>query len=116
MCLRATIHAVMAIEIQLNGETREVPAALNIAELLDHFEIPRDRVAVERNRSIVSKTEWEKVSVAAGDQLEVVHFVGGGDTTDNDPFVIADRTFQSRLIVGTGKYPSHDVMADAHQR
>jgi thiazole synthase len=30
------------------------------------------------------------------------------------PFVIAGRTFRSRLIVGTGKYPSHQVMADAH--
>ena len=32
----------------------------------------------------------------------------------SDPLVIADRTFKSRLIVGTGKYPSHQVMADAH--
>ena len=33
----------------------------------------------------------------------------------SDPLVIADRTFRSRLIVGTGKYPSHTVMADAHR-
>ncbi|MGE0461972.1 MAG: thiazole synthase [Vicinamibacterales bacterium] len=33
----------------------------------------------------------------------------------SDPFVIAGRTFQSRLIVGTGKYPSHQVMRDAHE-
>src|SRR5262249_38984880 len=33
----------------------------------------------------------------------------------SDPLVIADRTFRSRLIVGTGKYPSHAVMADAHR-
>src|SRR5213079_890602 len=32
----------------------------------------------------------------------------------SDPFVIAGRTFASRLIVGTGKYPSHTVMAQAH--
>ena len=31
-----------------------------------------------------------------------------------DPLVIAGRTFGSRLVVGTGKYPSHAVMADAH--
>ena len=31
------------------------------------------------------------------------------------PFTIADRTFRSRLIVGTGKYPSHTVMAQAHE-
>ena len=33
----------------------------------------------------------------------------------SDPLVIAGRTFRSRLIVGTGKYPSHVVMADAHR-
>ena len=33
----------------------------------------------------------------------------------SDPLVIAGRTFGSRLIVGTGKYPSHAVMADAHR-
>jgi thiazole synthase len=33
----------------------------------------------------------------------------------SDPFVIAGRTFASRLIVGTGKYPSHAVMAQAHE-
>src|SRR6476646_3925792 len=30
------------------------------------------------------------------------------------PLIIAGRTFGSRLVVGTGKYPSHAVMADAH--
>src|SRR5262252_3883672 len=33
---------------------------------------------------------------------------------NDTPFTIADRTFTSRLIVGTGKYPSHAVMAQAH--
>src|SRR6186713_713510 len=33
----------------------------------------------------------------------------------DSPFVIAGRTFSSRLIIGTGKYPSHAVMARAHE-
>src|SRR5688500_18313679 len=33
----------------------------------------------------------------------------------SDPLVIAGRSFRSRLIVGTGKYPSNEVMADAHR-
>src|SRR5215213_10405770 len=33
----------------------------------------------------------------------------------SDPLIIAGRTFASRLIVGTGKYPSHQIMADAHR-
>ncbi len=105
----------MKIEIRLNGETRELPSSLNIAELLEHFDLPKDRVAVERNRAIVPKVQWEMVAVGNGDELEVVHFVGGG-SGDEDRFIIAGRTFRSRLIVGTGKYPSNQVMAEAHRR
>ena len=102
----------MKIEIRLNGEARELPSPLSIAELLDHFHLPKDYVAVERNRSIVPRQKWETVAVAQGDEFEVVHFVGGGSGND-DPFVIAGRTFKSRLIVGTGKYSTNPVMAEA---
>src|ERR1043166_4063504 len=105
----------MNIEIRLNGEAHEVPSSLSIAELLDHFKLPKDYVAVERNRSIVPKQKWGAVAVAQGDELEVVHFVGGGSGNDN-PFVIAGRTFKSRIFVGTGKYATNQVMAEAHRR
>ena len=36
------------------------------------------------------------------------------DVIKNDPLVIADRVFSSRLVVGTGKYPSHEIMQAAH--
>ncbi len=103
----------MTIEIVLNGETRRIPASLNITQVLEHLDLPKDRVAVERNRTIVPKPQWESVAVGQGDQLEVVHFVGGGAV--DDTFTIAGRKFRSRLIVGTGKYPSHQVMAEAHR-
>ena len=103
----------MTIEIVLNGETRRIPASLNITQVLEHLDLPKDRVAVERNRTIVPKPQWESVAVGQGDQLEVVHFVGGG--AGDDTFTIAGRKFRSRLIVGTGKYPSHQVMAEAHR-
>src|ERR1051326_3076927 len=105
----------MSIEIRLNGEARQIPAPLSIAELLDYLNLPKEYVAVERNRSIVPKQKWETVALAQGDEWEVVHFVGGGSGND-DSFVIAGRKFQSRLIVGTGKYPSNEVMAEAHRR
>jgi len=105
----------MKIEIRVNGESCELPSSLSIAQLLEHFGLPKDRVAVERNRGIVPKVQWEAVQVGNGDELEVVHFVGGGSGVD-DPFIIAGRTFKSRLIVGTGKYPSNEVMAEAHRR
>src|ERR1051326_5761231 len=105
----------MSIEIRLNGEARQIPAPLSIAELLDYLNLPKEYVAVERNRSIVPKQKWETAAVHHGDELEVVHFVGGGSGND-DPFVIAGRTFKSRLTVGTGKYSSNEVMAEAHRR
>jgi len=104
----------MATEIRLNGEKQALPVPMSIRQLLEHFGLPKDRVAVERNRKIVPKADWESVSVSQGDELEVVHFVGGGSGSDD--LVIAGKSFKSRLLIGTGKYPSHQVMREAHER
>lgn len=103
----------MALQIRLNGVPQTLPERLKITHLLEHFDLPSERVAVERNRSVVPRALWDQVEVHDGDELEVVHFVGGGAP---DPLRIADKTFESRLIVGTGKYPSLEVMAEAHRR
>ena len=66
------------ISVTVNGEARTVPAGMNVREFLTHLEIPTDRVAVELNREIVRKAEWETAVVAEGAALEIVHFVGGG--------------------------------------
>jgi thiamine biosynthesis protein ThiS len=46
--------------------------------LLEHLGIRADRVAIERNLSILSKDSWRETIVASGDRFEIVHFVGGG--------------------------------------
>ncbi len=66
------------ISVEVNGQRREIPAGLNIRTLLDFLGIDAQRVAVELNRSIIRKTEWEATLLAANDQIEVVMFVGGG--------------------------------------
>ena len=66
------------VGIVLNGEPRRVPESLNIAGLLQFLEIAGDRVAVELNREIVRKPDWESAEVLDGAQIEVVWFVGGG--------------------------------------
>ena len=68
------------IGIRLNGEARTIPAGLNLAGLLRHLEIHADRVAVELNRQIIRKGEWDTTAIAEGDEVEVVHFVGGGSS------------------------------------
>lgn len=66
------------IEIVLNGEPRQVPADLTMDRLLLWLEIDPSRVAVEFNGAIVRKPVWTGIEVAAGSQIEVVWFVGGG--------------------------------------
>lgn len=66
------------MEITLNGERKNLPHELNLNELLNHFELPSERVAVELNKEVVRKKDWESIKVSDGDKLEVIHFVGGG--------------------------------------
>ncbi len=66
------------IEVVVNGKPQRVPEGLNVTRLLEALGIEPSRVAVELNRLIVRKTEWETTAVGEGAQVEVVWFVGGG--------------------------------------
>ena len=66
------------IEIVLNGEPRRVPGPSSVAGLLDHLSLDPRTVVVELNRNIVRRAQLEDTPLAAGDTVEVVHFVGGG--------------------------------------
>lgn len=66
------------MKVLINGETKEISGELNLSELLRHFSLPRERVAIELNKQVVRKKDWESISVSDGDRLEVIHFVGGG--------------------------------------
>lgn len=65
------------MNIELNGETRSVPAG-TVKELLESLEIDSKRVAVELNMEILPKADYETRTIADGDKIEIVHFVGGG--------------------------------------
>jgi len=66
------------MEIIVNGDRHEVPDQTSVAELLERFKLPSVRVAVERNRQIVPRRTFAETKLAAGDNLEIVTFVGGG--------------------------------------
>ena len=89
------------LSITVNGEPRRTPAG-SIADLVRSLELDPAKVAVERNGVIVPRSTLATVGLAEGDRLEIVHFVGGGQSADT--WTVAGRTFTSRLIVGTGKY------------
>ena len=66
------------IEVVVNGQMKRVPAGLNVLSLLRFLEIDPSRVAVELNRAIVRKADWETAPIEEGASIEVVWFVGGG--------------------------------------
>ena len=96
------------INLTVNGEPRRVVAGASIADLSAALGLNPAKVAVEHNGVIAPRSTLAEVTLADGDILEIVHFVGGGDVVEdiwpNDTWTVAGRTFRSRLIVGTGKY------------
>lgn len=68
----------MAINILLNGETRAAPSEIDLGHLLELFSLPKQRIAIELNKTVIRRTDWPQTIVNDGDRIEVVHFVGGG--------------------------------------
>ena len=62
----------------INGEGKDFAASLSLGALIEHLGMKGDRVAVEVNRKIISRTQWAETWLTEGDELEIVHFVGGG--------------------------------------
>jgi thiamine biosynthesis protein ThiS len=66
------------MKVVLNGEVRDVPQGLDLEQLLEHFSLPSQRVAVELNKTVVRRADWKRTPVTESDTIEVIHFVGGG--------------------------------------
>jgi len=109
-------HSDGTVSITVNGAHKRVNAGLSLAELATELGLVPEKVAVERNLEVVPRSTLKDVQVEDGDDIEIVHFVGGGDhpvagsavdhakPVADDSWTVAGRTFRSRLIVGTGKY------------
>jgi sulfur carrier protein len=66
------------MKLRINGESRDFPAPLPLSALVEQLGMQLGRVAVELNRDIVPRERWAGTQLSDGDQLEIVHFVGGG--------------------------------------
>jgi thiamine biosynthesis protein ThiS len=67
----------LAMKLTINGQQQD-STSTTLAELIEQLGMKQDRVAVELNRNIVRREQWAETHLAEGDQLEIVHFVGGG--------------------------------------
>ena len=66
------------VTIRLNGKAREVATDITVSGLLEELGLVPGMVVVERNREILARESYPTVRLTEGDQLELVHFVGGG--------------------------------------
>jgi len=67
-----------ASSITLNGDPYPLDADTPLTVLLERLDMRRGRVAVEINREIVPKADYDATIVKAGDLVEIINFVGGG--------------------------------------
>ena len=66
------------MQVEINGETREVEERMTLKELVEHLSLAPERLAIELNHSVVRRADWPHTTLSEGDRLEIVHFVGGG--------------------------------------
>jgi len=83
---------------------------LTITTYLEQRKIKPDSVAVAVNDEVIPRALWDEFNIKDDDKIEVVRAVSGGD---HDPLTIAGHQFQSRLFVGTGKYPDTESMVQS---
>ena len=62
----------------INGESRSIPAVSNVLDLIRKLEIGEGHIAVELNKNIIRRKDWDQTPVHDGDRVEIVQFVGGG--------------------------------------
>ncbi len=64
--------------VTINGEPRTLSGPTTLAGLLEQLGLDAQAVVVEHNRAIVRRPLLGATPVVGGDQIEIVHFVGGG--------------------------------------
>ncbi len=66
------------MRLRVNGTERDVEDAITVRGLIESLGLGDALVAVERNREIVPRARHAETTLREGDELEIVHFVGGG--------------------------------------
>ena len=89
------------MNVYVNGEEKNYPDNSSVAAVVDAMGLTGKKIAIELNKEILPFQNYATQQLQAGDFLEVVHAIGGGQ---DDSFVLAGKTYHSRLLVGTGKY------------
>ena len=68
----------MAMQVQINGETKQLADGATVADLVAQFQLTPKRIAVEVNRDLVPRDTYDRTVIKDGDHIEIVTLVGGG--------------------------------------
>lgn len=100
--------------ITVNNQPRDVRSPCTVSELLFELGLDSRRVAVEVNRQVVPRDRHSSTELGVGDAVEIVTLVGGGSPSGEDTRLrVGPFSFASRLLTGTGKYATYDLMRES---
>lgn len=66
------------MQLTINGEAQKVGDGLTVTALITQLGLNQRRIAVEVNREIIARERYNGHALTDGDEIEIVHFVGGG--------------------------------------
>jgi len=66
------------MRVRINGQWQEHPDGMQMAELVERLSLHPMRIAVERNRQLLPRSQYVATALADEDELEIVTLVGGG--------------------------------------
>ncbi len=66
------------MELVINGKTEQLPDGINAAQLIEHLGLANERLAMEVNQEIVPRSSFDSHCFSAGDRIEIVRAIGGG--------------------------------------
>ena len=98
------------ITIYVNGEKKIIEDSHTIESFLKSLNLNKNNIAIEVNREIVNKSNYKNSILMDKDTIEIVNFIGGGNNISNnkDVLEIAGTPYNSRLIIGSGKFKSFE--------
>jgi len=69
---------VTKIKINLNGKVTEINDQSSIEDLITHLGFDVKKIAIEKNLEIIFPEIYKNEIINNGDEIEIIHFIGGG--------------------------------------
>ena len=69
---------IKKIKIKVNGKVKSISDNYRMSDLVKKLKIPIKKVAIELNQEIIDKKNISKIDLKKNDNIEIVHFIGGG--------------------------------------